>query len=319
MTTLDPQQQRQFAVDVTRQLRDAGYEAYWAGGCVRDQLLGHTPVDYDVATSARPEQIRDLFGKGRTLPIGAAFGVITVLGPKPAGQIEVATFRQDADYSDGRRPDEVHFSTAEEDALRRDFTINGMFYDPVEEKTIDYVGGQEDLRRGVVRAIGNAAERIEEDKLRMLRAVRFAATFDFKLDETTTEAVRQHAGQLTVVSAERIGAEMRRMLLHHRRAIAIEKLRTTGLLEIVLPEHFEGLTGAAWDETLALLAALEEPSYPLAIVALLYHHTDTETLPAITAAGGSRTRLQNGPPGCSLESNRSTERLACSGPACSGF
>src|SRR5262245_574492 len=127
-----PDRQREFAVDVVRRLVQAGFEAYWAGGCVRDQLLGHAPKDYDVATNALPDQIRDLFGKKRTLAIGAAFGVICVLGPKEAGQVEVTTFRQDAAYSDGRRPDAVHFSTAEEDAQRRDFTMNGLFFDPLQ-------------------------------------------------------------------------------------------------------------------------------------------------------------------------------------------
>ena len=131
---IDPEQQRRFALDVVCQLRTAGFEAYWAGGCVRDELLGRTPKDYDVATSATPPEIRALFGDRRTLPLGAAFGVITVLGPRPAGMIEVATFRQDADYSDGRHPDHVTFSSAREDAARRDFTINGMFFDPVDRQ-----------------------------------------------------------------------------------------------------------------------------------------------------------------------------------------
>ena len=129
---IDPEQQRHFALDVVRQLRTAGFEAYWAGGCVRDELLGRKPKDYDVATSATPPEIRALFGHQRTLPLGAAFGVITVLGPRPAGMIEVATFRQDAAYSDGRHPDHVTFSSAREDAARRDFTINGMFFDPID-------------------------------------------------------------------------------------------------------------------------------------------------------------------------------------------
>ena len=141
---IDPEQQRRFALDVVRQLRTAGFEAYWAGGCVRDELLGRRPKDYDVATNATPPEIRALFGNQRTLPLGAAFGVITVLGPRPAGMIEVATFRQDAEYSDGRHPDRVTFSSAREDAARRDFTINGMFFDPVDGKVIDFVGGQED-------------------------------------------------------------------------------------------------------------------------------------------------------------------------------
>ena len=141
----DAARQRAFALEIAQKLRAAGFEALWAGGCVRDELLGLVPKDYDVATNATPDQIRDLFGRRRTLPIGAAFGVITVLGPRAAGQIEVATFRSDAAYSDGRHPDSVTFTTAEDDAQRRDFTINGLFFDPVAEQVVDYVGGQEDL------------------------------------------------------------------------------------------------------------------------------------------------------------------------------
>src|SRR5438132_3248596 len=139
--------EREFALEVVQRLRSAGYEALWAGGCVRDELLGLVPKDYDVATSATPDQIRNLFGHRRTLPIGAAFGVITVLGPQAAGQIEVATFRSDAAYSDGRHPDSVTFTTAEHDAQRRDFTINGLFFDPITNEVVDYVHGQEDLKR----------------------------------------------------------------------------------------------------------------------------------------------------------------------------
>ena len=151
-----PQRQREFALEIVRKLRDAQFEAYWAGGCVRDQLLGRPPKDYDVATSAVPDEVRRLFGYRRTLAVGAAFGVINVLGPREAGQVEVTTFRRDADYSDGRHPDHVTFSSAQEDAQRRDFTINGLFYDPVEQRVIDFVHGQEDLQRRVIRAIGPA-------------------------------------------------------------------------------------------------------------------------------------------------------------------
>src|SRR3954463_2365869 len=151
----DPARQRAFALEIAKKLRTAGFEALWAGGCVRDELLGLTPKDYDVATSAKPDQIRDLFGRRRTLPIGASFGVITVLGPRDAGQIEVATFRTDATYTDGRHPDSVTFTTAEHDAQRRDFTINGLFFDPVTEEIVDYVGGRDDLKLGVIRAIGD--------------------------------------------------------------------------------------------------------------------------------------------------------------------
>jgi poly(A) polymerase len=228
--------QREFALDIVRKLRAAGYDALWAGGCVRDQLLGLVPKDYDVATSATPDQIRDVFGRRRTLPIGAAFGVITVLGPRSAGQIEVATFRADAAYSDGRHPDSVTFTTAEHDAERRDFTINGLFYDPIAETVVDYVGGQQDLRDRIIRAIGDPRLRLTEDKLRMLRAVRFAATFRFEIEPETFRAIQEMAGDITSVSAERIGMEIRRMLLDPNRAVALELLKESGLLAHVLPE-----------------------------------------------------------------------------------
>src|SRR5688572_22992246 len=156
----DRQALRQSALEVVKRLRAAGHEAIWAGGCVRDQLLGIDPKDYDIATSAPPDEVRRLFGRRHTLPIGASFGVITLLGPWSPGQIEVATFRSEQGYSDGRHPDHVEFTTAEFDAQRRDFTINGLFYDPVAEEVIDYVGGRDDLAAGIVRAIGDPDERI---------------------------------------------------------------------------------------------------------------------------------------------------------------
>ena len=171
----------EFAVSVVRRLREAGHEALWAGGCVRDRLLGKQPKDYDVATNATPDQVCAVFGARRTLRIGEAFGVVAVLGKKPLEPIEVATFREEAGYSDGRHPDQVSFSNAEEDAKRRDFTINGMFYDPIQDRVIDYVQGQADLQAGTIRCIGNPLDRFEEDRLRMLRAIRFAATFDFRI------------------------------------------------------------------------------------------------------------------------------------------
>jgi tRNA nucleotidyltransferase/poly(A) polymerase len=259
---------RKFAVEVVRQLRDAGFQALWAGGCVRDQLLGILPKDYDVATSARPEQVRDLFGHRRSLPIGAAFGVITVLGPKPAGQIEVATFRRDAAYSDGRHPDSVTFSDPHEDAQRRDFTINGLFYDPLAEQVIDYVGGQDDLQTGVIRAIGVPRERITEDKLRMLRAVRFAAKFGFAIEPATLQAVQEQSNELIIVSAERVAEELRKMLTLDRRRLAVELLAEAQLLEIVVPET-RGVHTLAWQQTLEILERLPMPTFPQAFATLL--------------------------------------------------
>ncbi len=291
MPNLVPERQRRFAVEVVRRLRDAGFEAYWAGGCVRDRLLGQTPKDYDVATDATPPEIRELFGKRRTLAIGAAFGVITVLGPKDAGQIEVATFRRDADYSDGRHPDSVSFSSAREDASRRDFTINGLFYDPIEEQVIDYVGGREDLRRRVLRAIGDAHERFGEDKLRMLRAVRFSARFRFPLEAETLAAIREMADQITVVSPERIAMEMRQILVAPTRSTAVRLLLDTGLAPAILPEIVPANKPGRrrLEHTLTVLDRLEAPGFPLALAALLYPVVDA----ARAGQLGKRWRLSN--------------------------
>jgi poly(A) polymerase len=257
---------RRFAVEVVRQLRGAGFEALWAGGCVRDQVLGKTPKDYDVATNARPDQVRALFGKRKTLAIGAAFGVIGVLGPKGAGTIEVATFRRDAAYSDGRHPDSVVFSTAEEDAQRRDFTINGLFYDPMAEQVIDYVGGVADLERQIVRAIRDPHERFAEDKLRMLRAVRFAVTFGFELEAETLAAIVEHAAEIRIVSVERIAAELRRMLVHPRRSEALRLLHVSGLLAQIWPEAaIADTTSRVW----ALLDSLAEPCFSIVLASII--------------------------------------------------
>jgi poly(A) polymerase len=266
--------QRQFAVDVVRKLRAAGHVAYWAGGCVRDQLLDCTPADYDVATSATPSQVRDVFGRRRTLKIGAAFGVITVLGPPRAGQIDVATFRRDEGYSDGRHPDAVTFSSPEEDAKRRDFTINGLFFDPLEDEIIDFVGGLDDLARRVIRAIGDPQARIEEDKLRLLRAVRFAITYNFEIESATLDAIARNSAKITVVSAERIAQELRRMLTHANRSRALDLLRGTGLLEAILPEaaalyDADDSGHGPWRQMLAVTGQLQKPNFPLALAAVL--------------------------------------------------
>lgn len=277
----DPVLARRFAVEVVRRLREFGHVAFWAGGCVRDQLLGIPPKDYDVATDATPQRIQEIFGRRRTLLIGASFGVVTVVGRKGEGQIDVATFRCDASYSDGRHPDAVTFADAEQDARRRDFTINGLFYDPLAERVIDYVGGVEDLQRRLIRAIGDPDARLAEDKLRMLRAVRFATQFAFQLEEHTRAAIRRHASELVIVSAERIAAEMRLILTHPHRARGVELLAETGLLEVVLPEAAmwhgnepqgdaeAGSLRASWARTLDILRRLQHPTFAVALAALL--------------------------------------------------
>jgi poly(A) polymerase len=264
--------QRELALDIVRRLRAAGFVAVWAGGCVRDQILGLTPKDYDVATSAEPAAVRNLFGQRRTLASGASFGVITVLGPRDAGQIDVATFRRDVSYTDGRRPDAVTFTSAQEDASRRDFTINGLFFDPVDEVVIDYVGGRDDLARGVVRAIGDPRQRFAEDKLRMLRGVRFAATLGFALDSATRDAIVAMAAEVRAVSAERISMEMRRMLAHANRAHALELLVQTGLLAKIVPqwERNSAQPEVQAERAFRLLGALPPAaSFPLATASLL--------------------------------------------------
>jgi poly(A) polymerase len=287
-----PEDQRRFAVEVVRRLRGAGFEAYWAGGCVRDQLLGRTPKDYDVATSAVPDQVRALFGRRRTLAIGAAFGVIAVIGPTAAGMVEVTTFRRDAPYSDGRHPDSVSFSSAEEDASRRDFTINGLFYDPSEQRVIDFVGGQEDLAQRRLRAIGDPRHRFAEDKLRMLRAVRFAATFAFSLDPSTREAIAAMAAEIHVVSPERIAMEMRRLLADPSRAAGVQLMLETKLAAAILPEivpHDEP-ERRRLDDTLARLSRLRaDAGFPLALAALLYPFVAAEGAAAVC----DRWRLSN--------------------------
>lgn len=291
-----PWTERLFAVDVVRQLRDAGHEALFAGGCVRDELLGLAPKDYDIATSARPEQVQAAFR--RTVAVGAAFGVVEVLGPRtPSGplRIQVATFRSDGAYLDGRRPESVVFSSAREDAARRDFTINGMFADPLDGRVIDYVGGQADLEARILRAIGDARQRFSEDRLRMLRAVRLAARFGFAIDPATAAAIAAMAPQLGEgVSAERIAEELRKMLTDARRERGLRLLMEVGLAAVILPELLPmrglpqgrpradgpglpvpGRPGHAaddlWEHTLLVVAALPDgPSFPLALAALLH-------------------------------------------------
>ena len=272
MNAISPDKSREFAVEVVRCLRAAGFETVWAGGCVRDQLLGQVPKDYDVATSATPEEIRRIFGQRRTLVIGASFGVITVLGPAGAEQIDIATFRQDAEYSDGRHPDGVTFSNARDDAQRRDFTINGLFYDPIEQRVIDYVDGEQDIKRKIVRAIGDPEHRIQEDKLRMLRAIRFATTFQFDLDIDTEMAIRQFADELVVVSAERIAAEMRQILVHPERSRGVQLLVRLNLLEVVIPEVGQWCDGVGEEKEtwLRVLGALSDPTFSVSLAALLW-------------------------------------------------
>lgn len=226
---------QEFATSVVMKLRNAGYQALWAGGCVRDVLMHNIPKDYDVATSAIPDQVIALFGARKCVAVGASFGVVVVIAPHGTQHVEVATFRTDGSYLDGRRPSTVTFSTPEEDAQRRDFTINGMFFDPVEKKILDYVGGETDLALRQIRAIGNPRDRFAEDYLRMLRAVRFAARFQFTIDPETALAIKELVHKLPQVSAERITDELHRMLSDQHRATAVALCREYGLWSEVFP------------------------------------------------------------------------------------
>lgn len=270
---------RGLAVDVVTRLREAGYQSLFAGGCVRDVLLGLDPVDYDVATNATPEQVMALFR--RTVPVGVSFGVVRVIGAKEAGEIEVATFRSDGVYLDGRRPSSVQFGTAEADASRRDFSINGMFLDPLTNELFDYVGGRDDLTNRVIRAIGDPEARFSEDKLRLLRAVRFAAKFDFQIESGTEAAVVKMSSQVRQVAAERIAQELRKMLVHSGRTRALNMALDNGLVAAILPDllPMKGLKqdksvlpgGDLWDHTMLVLENLpESPSFALALAALLH-------------------------------------------------
>jgi len=229
---MKPSPMEKTAREIAARLRENDYIAYFAGGCVRDMVRGLTPKDYDIATDARPEAVQKLFP--RTYAVGAHFGVIIVLGN--GFQFEVATFRSDEGYIDGRHPSAVRFSSPEEDAKRRDFTINGMFYDPVAEEVIDFVGGRADIAAKLVRAIGNPAERLAEDRLRMLRAVRFATVLDYKIDNGTWKALVANAPSINQISAERIRDELVRVLTSPNRVRGWDLLDSSGLMRVILPE-----------------------------------------------------------------------------------
>jgi poly(A) polymerase len=217
---------------IVERLQTAGFTALYAGGCVRDLLRGHEPHDYDIATDAKPAEIERLFR--RTIAVGAQFGVICVV--EDGVEFQVASFRADGVYLDGRHPQSVTFSTPRQDAERRDFTVNGMFFDPVREELIDYIGGQNDLRNKLLRAIGDPAARFREDRLRILRAVRFGATLDLEIDAATWRAVKENASTITEVSAERIRDELVKLFLSPQRLRGFDLLDESGLLRILLPE-----------------------------------------------------------------------------------
>jgi poly(A) polymerase len=270
------------AVDVIRTLRQAGYQAYLAGGCVRDLLLGRQSADYDVTTDATPNEVMRIFP--RTWAVGAQFGVVLVPEAEERhAATEVATFRSDGLYSDGRHPDQVQYTKSpEEDVRRRDFTINGLLLDPLENnRVLDFVGGREDLQAGIIRTIGDPRRRFGEDKLRLLRAVRFAARFGYRVEPETFAAIRELASQIHVVSRERVREELTKMLTEGHARRAFELLDETGLLHEVLPEveRMKGVhqppqfhpEGDVWVHTLMILESLPHPvSRTLAWGALLH-------------------------------------------------
>lgn len=265
------------ARDVAARLRERGHLAYFAGGCVRDIVRGETPKDFDIATDANPEGVQKLFP--HTYAVGAHFGVILVV--ENGFQFEVATFRADDVYVNGRRPSAVHFSSPEEDARRRDFTINGMFYDPVAEKVIDFVGGRADIQAKLVRAIGDPGQRFAEDRLRMLRAVRFATVLDYKIDHETWDALLANVVSINEISAERIREELVRMFLSSNRTRGWDLLDSSGLMRAILPE-IDAMKGCAqpeqfhpegdvFEHTRLMLQFLREKvSVPLVFAVLLH-------------------------------------------------
>ena len=248
---------------IVRTLKENGHAAYFVGGCVRDLLLGVAPQDYDVATNAPPPRIRELFPKSSQ--VGAHFGVVLVL--EQSASVEVATFRTDHSYSDGRRPDSVHFETdPRQDVLRRDFTINALLLDPDTGVVLDYVGGQEDLKQGLIRAIGDPQKRFEEDHLRLLRAVRFAARLNFRIDPSTMDAIEHLHSLISKVSVERVRDELNRILVEGGARYGFELMDRTGLLRMLLPEvaAMKGVEqppefhpeGDVWTHTLLMLCLL---------------------------------------------------------------
>ena len=293
---------RALAERVCRILWEAGYQAYFVGGCVRDILLGREPGDYDVATDATPDRVQQLFP--HSLAVGAQFGVIVVTENSPAGdslQVEVATFRSDIGYSDGRHPDRVVYAkTPQEDVRRRDFTINALLLDPETNEILDFVGGRDDLRAGIIRAIGNAEERFREDKLRMVRAVRFAARFRYAIEEATFAAIVKLAPEIHQVSAERIRDELTKLLTEGEARRGFELLDETRLLPELLPEiaRMKGVEqppqfhpeGDVWIHTLLMIEKLPANSQPTLAWGVLLH--DVGKPPTFKPPSGPGDRIR---------------------------
>ena len=265
------------ARSIAKTLKDKGFTAYFAGGCVRDHLMGRRPQDFDIATTAKPEEVEKIFR--RTIPVGKQFGVMIVVEEEIP--FEVATFRCEGGYQDGRHPTQVSFTQPEEDAKRRDFTVNGMFYDPSLEKVIDFVGGMKDLPKKVIRAIGDPEARFEEDKLRLLRAIRFASTLGFEIETKTWEALRKNASKIHEVSPERIREELVKIFTRSGAARGFMLLSESGLMKEILPE-VEAMRGVkqpenfhpegdVFEHTRLLLEHLHPPVSAILAFSALFH------------------------------------------------
>ena len=298
---------RAFAEHICRTLRSKGYQAYFVGGCVRDILLDREPGDYDVATDATPERVEQIFPN--SLTVGAKFGVVVVVqGPEPnepqestAATVEVATFRSDVGYSDGRHPDQVVYSsTPQEDVQRRDFTINGLLLDPETKEVLDFVGGRDDLRAGIIRAIGQPEARFREDKLRMLRAVRFAARYGYTIEPETLRAIQKLAPEIGQVSAERLRDELTKQLTEGAARRGFELLDETRLLPELLPEisRMKGVQqppqfhpeGDVWIHTLLMLEGLRRGTSPTLAWGVLFH--DVGKPPTFAPPTGPNGRIR---------------------------
>jgi poly(A) polymerase len=273
---LDMKDLKVLATDVFRKLQAKGYQAVFAGGCVRDMLMGRTPTDYDVATNGTPDDVCRIFPKAKL--VGAHFGVVIVV--MDSHQFEVATFRAEGEYLDGRHPSAVTFTTAEGDVRRRDFTVNGLLYDPVADKVLDYVGGEADIKARLVRVIGDPRARFAEDHLRLLRAVRFAAFLDFEIEAVTRKAILEMTPKIKTVSAERVAEELKKLLTRHGASRGLKLLHEVGLLREIMPE-VEAMVGIeqpptwhpegdVFTHTALTLSFLENPSFDLAMGALLH-------------------------------------------------
>lgn len=284
---------RDLATEVVQRLQQAGFEAFWVGGCVRDALLGREPDDYDIVTSALPTQVKTLFK--RTIAVGQKFGVMVVM--LDGEQFQVATFRSEGDYQDGRRPGKVVFGDARADAVRRDFSVNGLFFDPIRQELHDWVGGEKDIRGRLIRTIGPAEERFAEDHLRLLRAVRFAAQLDFAVEKATFAAIQQHAEKIRLISAERIRDELLKLFQAPHAARGLELLAESRLLEHVLPEvaatvgchqspdyHPEG---DVFRHLLLMLRNIPRGSDPMLPWSVLFHDVAKPLTASVDPASGS--------------------------------